>query len=77
MNGRRPTGYTSAEFQRVRKALLECAPGDRAFFRCCALMWLDEQGRVWPGAEELPNKGRQKLAATSSLPRTLEFHYGM
>jgi hypothetical protein len=49
--------YTSAEFQRVREALLECSNADRAFLRRWILRWVDDYGHIRPNAEKLPEKG--------------------
>ena len=50
-------GYTSNEFQAVRKALLACKDADRAYLRRWISRWVDDHGRIRPEAEELPDKG--------------------
>jgi hypothetical protein len=51
------TAYTTAEFQAVRKALLDCHDADRAFLRRWILRWVDDHGRILSEAEELPTQG--------------------
>ncbi len=50
-------GYTSAEFQAVRKALLSCLDADRAYLRRWVMQWIDDRGRIIPNAEPLPDRG--------------------
>ena|GEM_PF-5925990 len=49
--------YTSAEFQRVREALLKCSDADRAYLRRWIIKWIDERRYIRPDAEKLPDKG--------------------
>ncbi len=51
--------YTSAEFQRVREALIACSNADRAYLRRWILQWIDEHGRINREADPLPTKGCQ------------------
>lgn len=51
------TTYTSAEFQRVREALLACSDADRAYLRRWILRWVTEYGKIAAEAEKLPDKG--------------------
>lgn len=50
------SGYTSAQFQVARKALLACSNADRAFLRRWLLKWTDDHGRIVKEAPELPNR---------------------
>lgn len=52
-----PVTYTSAEFQRVREALLKCNDADRAYLRRWILAWVDDRGRVRADAEKMPERG--------------------
>jgi hypothetical protein len=49
-------GYTSNEFQAVRKALLACKDADRAYLRRWVLRWVDDHGRIRRDAEPLPER---------------------
>jgi hypothetical protein len=50
-------GYTSNEFQAVRKALLACKDADRAYPRRWILRWVDDHGRLSLKADAMPEKG--------------------
>jgi hypothetical protein len=50
-------GYTSNEFQEVRKALLACKDADRAFLRRWILRWVDDHGHIKGDPKELAAKG--------------------
>lgn len=52
--------YTSAEFLAVCKALIACNDADRAYLRRWLLKWTDEQGRLFKGAESLPERGTRQ-----------------
>ena len=50
-------GYTSTEFQAVRKALLACKDADRAYLRRWILRWVDNHGRIDTESEPLSDRG--------------------
>jgi len=61
-------GYTSAEFQNVRKALLACSNADRAYLRRWILQWVDEHGHINKDAEQMPGSLMLKNPGTTWVP---------